>query len=101
MNVFHSNRPKERLRLFQIEREEEGAGLLLTNDLSLLAKWVVKHYQQWPDIEQDYEQLKSSSWLLTRARSTVTASPLPGCPLLDGRIFSQETGAYFHQRQNA
>lgn len=44
--------------------------VLVSSDLSLSAKWIVKHYEQRPEIEQDYEQLKSGGWLLTRLSST-------------------------------
>lgn len=42
----------------------------MTTDLSLSAKWIVKHYEQRPEIEQDYEQLKSGGWLLQKLSST-------------------------------
>lgn len=44
--------------------------VLVTSDLSLKAKWIVKYYQQRPEIEQDYEQLKSGGWLLQKLSST-------------------------------
>ena len=33
--------------------------VLITTDLKLSAPWIVRHYEERPEIEQDYEQMKS------------------------------------------
>lgn len=44
--------------------------MLVTTDLDLSARWIVKHYEERPEVEQDYEQLKSGGWLLKKLSST-------------------------------
>jgi len=58
------------IRFFNEKKKALDYIVLVTTDLSLNAKWIVKHYQQRPEIEQDYEQLKSGGWLLTKLSST-------------------------------
>ena len=58
------------IRFFNEKKQALDYIVLVTTDLSLNAKWIVKHYQQRPEIEQDYEQLKSGGWLLQKLSST-------------------------------
>src|SRR5712671_1198584 len=44
--------------------------VLITTDLQLSASWIVRHYEERPEIEQDYEQMKSGGWQLTKLSST-------------------------------
>ena len=44
--------------------------VLVTTDLSLSASWIVRHYEERPEIEQDYEQMKSGGWQLQKLSST-------------------------------
>jgi hypothetical protein len=44
--------------------------VLVTTDQELSASWIVRHYEERPEIEQDYEQLKSGSWQLQKLSST-------------------------------
>jgi len=44
--------------------------VLATTDLTLSAEWVVRHYEERPEIEQDYQQLKSGGWQLQRLSTT-------------------------------
>jgi len=44
--------------------------VLVTTDLKLNASWIVRHYEERPEIEQDYEQMKSGGWQLTKLSST-------------------------------
>ena len=44
--------------------------VLVTTDLALSASWMVRHYEERPEIEQDYEQMKSGGWQLTKLSST-------------------------------
>jgi hypothetical protein len=42
----------------------------VTTDLSMSGRWIVTHYEARPEVEQDYEQLKSGGWLLKKLSST-------------------------------
>src|SRR5882724_5859802 len=44
--------------------------VLITTDLKLNAPWIVRHYEERPEIEQDYEQMKSGGWQLQKLSST-------------------------------
>src|SRR2546426_6129822 len=44
--------------------------VLVTTDLELNAPWIVRHYEERPEIEQDYEQRKSGGWQLKKLSST-------------------------------
>lgn len=44
--------------------------VLVTSDLKLTAEWIVRHYEERPEIEQDYQQMKSGGWQLQKLSST-------------------------------
>src|SRR5712691_1196291 len=44
--------------------------VLVTTDQELTCKWIVKHYEERPEIEQDYEQMKSGGWKLQQLSTT-------------------------------
>src|SRR5215470_4445440 len=44
--------------------------ILVTTDLKLNAPWIVRHYEERPEIEQDYEQMKRGGWQLKKLSST-------------------------------
>jgi len=44
--------------------------VLISTDLKLSAPWIVRHYEERPEIEQDYEQMKSGGWQLKKLSST-------------------------------
>jgi hypothetical protein len=44
--------------------------VLVTTDLELTAPWIVRHYEERPEIEQDYEQMQSGGWQLQKLSST-------------------------------
>jgi hypothetical protein len=43
---------------------------LVTTDLQLSASWIVRHYEERPEIEQDYEQMKSGGWQRQKLSAT-------------------------------
>lgn len=43
--------------------------MLVTTDLELSASWIVRHYQERPEVEADYQQMKSGGWLLKKLAS--------------------------------
>lgn len=44
--------------------------VLVTTDQRLNGPWIVRHYEERPEIEQDYEQMKSGGWQLKKLSST-------------------------------
>jgi len=44
--------------------------VLVTTDQRLTGPWIVRHYEERPEIEHDYEQRKSGGWQLKKLRST-------------------------------
>lgn len=58
------------IRFFNEKKRAIDYIVLVTTDLGLNAKWIVKHYEQRPEVEQDYEQLKSGGWFLKKLSST-------------------------------
>jgi Transposase DDE domain len=44
--------------------------VLVTTDLHLSAPWMGRHYEERPEIEQDYEPMKSGGWQLKKLSST-------------------------------
>jgi hypothetical protein len=44
--------------------------VLVTTDQNLDGAWIVRHYEERPEIEQDYEQMKSGGWQLKKLSST-------------------------------
>ena len=44
--------------------------VLVTTDQRLTGPWIVRHYEERPEIEQDYEQMKSGGWQLQKLSST-------------------------------
>ena len=58
------------IRFFNEKKRAIDHIVLVTTDLGLSAKWIVRHYEQRPEVEQDYEQLKSGGWFLKKLSST-------------------------------
>jgi hypothetical protein len=44
--------------------------VLVTTDQRLNGVWIVRHYEERPEIEHDYEQMKSGGWQLKKLSST-------------------------------
>jgi hypothetical protein len=44
--------------------------VLVTTDQCLTGPWIVRHYEERPEIEQDYEQMKRGGWQLKKLSST-------------------------------
>jgi hypothetical protein len=44
--------------------------VLVTTDQRLKGVWIVRHYEERPEIEHDYEQMKSGGWQLKKLSST-------------------------------
>lgn len=58
------------IRFWNKKKQCTGHIVLITTDLKLRAPWIVRHYEERPEIEQDYEQMKSGGWQLKKLSST-------------------------------
>jgi Transposase DDE domain len=58
------------IRFWNTKKKRTDHIVLVTSDLELSASWIVRHYEERPEIEQDYEQMKSGGWQLKKLSST-------------------------------
>jgi hypothetical protein len=58
------------IRFWNKKKKRTEHIVLVTSDLELSASWLVRHYEERPEIEQDYEQMKSGGWQLQKLSST-------------------------------
>jgi hypothetical protein len=58
------------IRFWNNKKKRNAPIVLVTTDQKLSASWIVRHYEERPEIEQDYEQMKSGGWQLTQLSST-------------------------------
>jgi hypothetical protein len=58
------------IRFWNKQKKRTDYIVLVTTDLELNAPWIVRHYEERPEIEQDYEQMKSGGWQLQKLSST-------------------------------
>jgi len=58
------------IRFWHKKKQRIDHIVLVTTDLKLSASWIVRHYEERPEIEQDYEQMKSGGWQLKKLSST-------------------------------
>jgi hypothetical protein len=58
------------MRFWNKKKKQIDPIVLVTTDLSLSASWIVRHYEERPEIEQDYEQMQSGGWQLQKLSST-------------------------------
>jgi hypothetical protein len=58
------------IRYYDEKKKGYGYLVLVSTDLSLSAEWLVRHYEERPEIEQDYQQLKGEGWKLQKLTST-------------------------------
>jgi hypothetical protein len=58
------------IRFWHKKKKRTDQIVLVTTELELNAPWIVRHSEERPEIEQDYEQLKSGGWPLKKLSST-------------------------------
>jgi hypothetical protein len=58
------------IRFWNQRKKRHEYIVLVTTDLKLSASWIVRHYEERPEMEQDYQQMKSGGWQLTKLSST-------------------------------
>src|SRR5262247_3629164 len=50
------------IRFWNTKKKRTDHIVLVTTDQELSASWIVRHYEERPESEQDYEQMKSGGW---------------------------------------
>jgi hypothetical protein len=58
------------IRFWNKKKKRTDHIVLVTSDLALSASWMVRHYEERPEIEHDYEQMKSGGWQLKKRSAT-------------------------------
>ena len=58
------------IRYWNKKKKRTDPIVLVTTDRQLNASWIVRHSEERPEIEQDYEQMKSGGWQLHKLSST-------------------------------
>jgi hypothetical protein len=58
------------IRFWNKKKKRTDHIALLINNLDLTEPWIVRHYAECPEIEQDYEQMKSGGWQLKKLSPT-------------------------------
>jgi hypothetical protein len=58
------------IRFYNQRKQATDYIVLVTTDTRLTAEWIVRHYEERPEIEQDYQQLKSGGWQLQKLSTT-------------------------------
>jgi hypothetical protein len=58
------------IRYWNRKKEALDHIVLVTTDQHLNGTWMVRHYEERPEIEHDYEQMKSGGWQLKKLSST-------------------------------
>ena len=58
------------IRFWNKKKKRMDHIVLVTTDQKLNAPWIVRHYEERPEIEQDYQQMKSGGWQLNKLSTT-------------------------------
>ncbi len=58
------------IRFWKKKKKRPDHIVLVTTNLELNAPWSVRHYEERPEIEQDYEQMQSGGWQLKKLSAT-------------------------------
>lgn len=58
------------IRFWDHKKGSQEYIVLVTTDLKFNARLIVRHYEERPEVEQDYQQMKSGGWLLQKFSST-------------------------------
>jgi hypothetical protein len=58
------------MRYWHAKKHCHASIVLVTTEQKLTAKWIVKYYEERPEIAQDYEQRKSGGWKLPQLCTT-------------------------------
>lgn len=58
------------IRYYNEKKQKTAYIVLVTTDLELNGEWIVRHYEERPEVEQDYQQMKSGGWQLQKLSTT-------------------------------
>lgn len=58
------------IRFWNKKKKRTDHIILVTTDQKLNAPWIVRHYEERPEIEQDYQQMKRGGWQLNKLSTT-------------------------------
>jgi hypothetical protein len=58
------------IRYWNRQKDVLDYSVVVTTDQQLTGPWIVRHYEERPAIEQDYEQMKRGGWQLKKLSST-------------------------------
>ena len=58
------------MRFWNTKKKRIAHIVLVTTDPELRASWIVRHYEERPEIEQDYEQMQSGGWQIKKLSAT-------------------------------
>ena len=58
------------IRYWNRKKNAVDSIVLVTTDQHRNGPWIVRHYEERPEIEQDYEQMKSGGWQLQKLSAT-------------------------------
>jgi hypothetical protein len=58
------------IRFWNKKKKRTDYIVLVTTDQKFNAPWIVRHYEERPEIEQDYQQMKSGGWQLNKLSTT-------------------------------
>ena len=58
------------IRYWNDKKKKADHIVLVSTDQSLDGNWIIRHYEERPEIEHDYEQMKSGGWHLKKLSST-------------------------------
>lgn len=58
------------IRYYNKKKRKLDYIVLATTDVSMSGSWIIRHYEERPEIEADYQQLKSGGWMLKKLTST-------------------------------
>jgi hypothetical protein len=58
------------IRYWHKKKKGTAPLVLVTTALKLNASWLVRHYEERPEIAQDYEQMQSGGWQLKKRSAT-------------------------------
>jgi hypothetical protein len=58
------------IRFWNKKKKRTDHIVLVTTDQKLNAPWIVRHYEERPEIEQDDQQMKSGAWQLNKLSTT-------------------------------
>jgi hypothetical protein len=60
------------IRFWNKKKKRTNHIVLVTTDVKVRASWIVRHYEERPEIAQDYQRMKGGAGSATRSAPLVT-----------------------------